>query len=64
MARPSSGWRLPLAYILVLLGLITLAMTLPAMAMFGWGALYMIFPGFGLVTAGLVPMLVQLGRRR
>lgn len=64
MARPSSGWRLPLAYILILLGLVTLAMTLPAMAMFGWGALYMIFPGFGLVAAGIVLMLSLLSRRR
>jgi O-antigen ligase len=58
MAAPSSGWRLPLAYVLILLGLVTLAMTLPAIAMFGWGALLMIFPGFGLVAAGLILLLI------
>lgn len=64
MAKPSPGWRMPLAYILILLGLVTLAMTLPAMAMFGWGALYMALAGFGLIAAGIVLMLSMLSRRR
>jgi hypothetical protein len=64
MAAPSSGWRLPLAYVLILLGLVTLAMTLPAIAMFGWEALYMIFPGFGLLAGGLILMLLLLRQRR
>lgn len=58
MAERSSGWRLPLAYVSILLGLVTLAMTLPAIAMFGWGALFMIIPGFGLVAAGLILLLI------
>jgi hypothetical protein len=54
----SSGWRLPLAYVSILLGLVTLAMTLPAIAIFGWEALFMVFPGFGLVAAGLILLLI------
>ena len=64
MAAPSSGWRLPLAYVLILLGLVMLAMTLPAIAVFGWEALYMIFPGFSLVAAGLILLLILVRPRR
>ncbi len=63
MAAPSTGWRLPLASILILLGLVTLALTLPAIAMFGWSAIYMIFPGFAFVAAGLVLMLLAVRLR-
>lgn len=64
MVAPASGWRLALAYMPILLGLVTLAMTLPAMAMFGWYALYMIVPGFGLVAAGLIMLLLLIRPRR
>ncbi len=64
MTRALSGWRTALAYILLLLGLITLAMTLPAMAWLGWGALLMIIPGFGLAAAGIVMLIMLVARAR
>ncbi len=64
MSAPASGRRLALAYMPILLGLVTLAMTLPATAMFGRHALYMIVPGFGLVAAGLIMLLLLIRPRR
>ncbi len=63
-ARLLSGWRMALAYGSLLLGLVTLAMTLPAVAFFGLGALVMLILGFGLVAAGLVFLLWLLVRAR
>jgi hypothetical protein len=59
-----AGWRTALAYILLLLGLITLAMTLPAMTWLGWGALLMIIPGLALAAAGLIMLLMLIARAR
>jgi len=59
-----AGWRTALAYVLLMLGLVTLALTLPAMAWLGWGALVMLIPGFALVAAGLVLLLLLIARAR
>lgn len=64
MSGPASGQRLALAYMPILLGLVTLVMTRPQTAMFGWSALYMIVPGFGLVAAGLIMLLLLIRPRR